>query len=447
MSLFNLKGTETRGGMIGGGTYNPFENPSVPLSSVALDHPFGSNANTEDVNADVAFNLPIFFRCINLLAGLVATCPVVIFKNPGRKPITVPSLDPSNYDTMYTQYELWELVMVHLLVWGNAFVLKMRDAGGRIIELRPINPALVQVKRIKGDKVFLVKQPDDTGALTKTAILTTYEIMHIPGLGYDGLQGMSVVAYAQRTLSTTVQADKLAGRFYSRGTQLTGVINVKAPLSSQEQADAIRRRWLQKNSGVAHAAEVAVLDAETTFQPITIPPDALQFLESRSFQRTEISTWFGVPPFLVNDMDKQTSWGSGIEQINTMFVQYTLNLWLVRIQQRVTREVVMTRGQSAEFLKDHLLRGDTAERYTAYGTAIQWGFMTRNEARLKENFEPIEGLDMPLTPVNMAAGTVKIDPETGQPIGQPKGDLDGPLTSITKPGSGEDQSKDENLNG
>ena len=446
MSLFNLKVAERRGGQIGGGNYNPFENPSVPLSSVALDQPFGKNANEEVVTANTAFALPIFFRCVSLLSGLAASCPLEVFKNPGKKPQTVTSLDPGNTTTLYTQFELWELIMVHLLVWGNAYVQKVRDSGDRIIDLRPVNPALVTVKPgPDGQKIFLVKQTAQDGSAVKVVPLTTFEIMHIPGLGYDGLCGMSVVTYAQQTLGTTTAADKLASRFYSRGTQLTGIINVKAPLASQEQADAIRRRWLAKNAGVGHAAEVAVLDAETTFQPITIPPDQLQFLQSRTFQRSEISTWFGVPPFLVGDTEKTTSWGSGIEQMNTAFVAYTLQQWLRRIEQRVTREVVLTRGQYAEFLLDGLLRGDTTERFNAYGVAIQWGWMTRNEARLKENLEPIEGLDEPLTPINMAAGQVKLDPLTGKPTGAPKGDLEGPLTSAVKPGSGKDAADSEAL--
>jgi HK97 family phage portal protein len=369
----------------------------------------------------------------------------VVFNRKDRSPVLVKCLDPSNPDTTYTRFELVELMLAHLLLWGNAFVRKIRDSGGRIIDLRPMNPALVKVKVLAGEKIFVVTKPGVNGSPSVNVPLTTYEIMHVPGLGYDGLQGVSVLEYANRTLNTTSAADRLASRFYSKGTQLTGVINVKAPLDDQEQADAIRKRWLQKNAGLGNSSEVAVLDAETTFQPITIPPDQLQFLESRSFQRTEIATWFGVPPFLVNDNDKMTSWGAGIEQVNTMFVCYTLQQWLERVAMRMTRELVQPAVQYAEFVTDHLLRGTAAERAVGYGSAIQWGWMTRNEVRAKENLEPIDGLDAPLTPINMATGQLKVNPLTGGLESNPKSDVEGALTTEVKPGSGKQQMEDENV--
>jgi HK97 family phage portal protein len=127
-------------------------------------------------------------------------------------------------------------------------------------------------------------------------------------------------------------------------------------------------------------------------------------LESRRWQTVEIARWFGIPPHLLGDVEKSTSWGTGIEQQNIGFVAYTLRPWLNRIEQRVTREVVEPATQYAEFLIDGLLRGDTAERYAAYSTGIQWGFITRNEARVKENLVPLDGLDEPLTPLNMSKG-------------------------------------------
>src|SRR5262249_45462575 len=233
-------------------------------------------------------------------------------------------------------------------------------------------------------------------------ILTTFEVMHIPGFGYNGIIGLSPIQKAHRTIGTAIAADKLAARFYSKGTLLSGVIKVKAPLASQTQADKIRNRWVQKSGGVSHGAEVAVMDAETEFQPLTIPPDSLQFLESRRWQTTEIARLFGIPPHLVGDVEKSTSWGTGIEQQNVGFVAYTIASYTERIQQRVSREIVNTRGQYAEFDLTKLMRGDTAERFTAYANGIQWGWLTRNEARAAENLEPIEGLDIPLTPLNMA---------------------------------------------
>jgi HK97 family phage portal protein len=437
-------GPELRGLSLGGGNYNPFNNPSTPLSAVALDGYFDG----PDISPQDAMAMPIFYRCVALLSGLGASCALNVYRAPGKELVTVQSLDRFNMDTTYTPFELWELILVHLLVWGNAYVVKVRDSSMRVVDLRPINPSLVdsvKIDPVSGQKVFAVKQPAANGTL-KSVTFTTWEIMHIPGLGFDGVKGIGVVEYARQTLHTTQAADKLAARFYSRGTQLTGILKVKAPLSNQEQADAIRNRWQSKNAGLGHTAEVAVLDAETTFTPITIPPEQLQFLGSRLFQRGEIATWFGVPPFLVGDTEKTTSWGSGIEQMNTAFVAYTLQSWLKRCEQRVTREVVNMHGQVAEFALDHLLRGDTSERYSSYATAIQWGWMTRNEVRLKENMQTITGLDEPLQPMNDVMGGAAIDPATGQIVpGKPKADLNPPFVAQTKPGSGKSAAATEDL--
>jgi HK97 family phage portal protein len=152
---------------------------------------------------------------------------------------------------------------------------------------------------------------------------------------------------------------------------------------------------------------VAVLDADTTFQPLTIPPEAMQFLESRRWSTTEIARMFGIPPHLVGDVEKSTSWGSGIEQQNIGFVAYTVAGYTGRISQRVSREVVITRGQTAAFDTAHLLRGTMMKRFAAYATGISSGWLTRNEARARENLEPIEGLSEPVLNANM---TLNVNP-------------------------------------
>lgn len=421
MSLFNIRERRDVNGI-----HNPFENPSVPLSSIGLDSVFGASQNTDSgvtITTDSAMAIPTVFRCVGLMSTVIAGCPIKTFKNPGKVEQFPAILDYSNNAMLYTQFELWELVVAHLCLWGNCYVLKVRrdsklapdgrrvpknhPAAAQIIDLRPISPDRVDVKLEDGNKIFVVEQVNKHGQpapeLPKVTY-TTYEIMHIAGMGYDGIRGLSPIMMAKQTLGTSVAADKLAARFYNKGTLLSGVINVKAPLADQNQADEIRRRWIQKNGGLDPAHEVAVLDAETSFQPLTIPPEALQFLESRRWQTNEIARMYGIPPHLVGDVEKSTSWGTGIEQQNVGFVSYTVSGWTNRIEQRVTREVVNVNKQYSEFDMSRLLRGSMSERFAAYAIAVQWGWLTRNEARRKENMEPIDGLDEPLTPMNMQSG-------------------------------------------
>ena len=432
-ALTRLGPSQAERDAFGAAAYNPFNNPSVPLSSVGLDSVFGALSHTdsgESVTIDTSLTLPIVWRCIGLLSTVIAGCPIRTYKLPGRTEVFPKIFDRGNATMQYSQFELWELVVVHLCLWGNAYVRKVRAAGGKgpIVDLVPINPTLVKVKQVEGNKVFLVHEiaPDGTVDLNaKPEVLTTFEVMHIPGLGYDGLVGLSPIQMAKRTIGTGIAGDKLAAKFFAKGSALSGIINVKAPLANQEQAEKIRQRWQQKSGGTAHAGEVAVLDAETTFTPLTIPPDSLQFLESRRWETTEVARWFGIPPHLVGDVEKSTSWGAGIEQQNVGFVSYTVSGWTNRIEQRATREVISTNKQYSEFDLDRLLRGDMAERYAAYAVGIQWGWLTRNEARNKENMNSIDGLDEPLTPLNMAAGPAM--PVPGEPNAVPMGPAGGKL--------------------
>lgn len=405
---------ERRAVASGSPTYNPFENPAVPLASIGLDAVFG-RANTDaglNVSPEVSFSVPTVFRCVSLLSTVIASCPLNVWKEPDKKLVRTPLLDRGNPDTTYTQFELWELVVTYLALWGNAYIFKKRDPeNGRIVDLKPLFPGLVKVKLdADGNKIFLVRRvrPDGTIEPHDDMVLSEWEIMHIPGLGYDGLVGLSPINAAAQAVGTAIAGDKLAARFYSSGSILGGIIKVKAPLRSQTQADGIKRRWMSMHGGVGNAGDVAILDAETDFQQLTIPPDALQFLESRRWQTTEIARLFGIPPHLIGDVEKSTSWGTGIEQQNIGFRSYTIAGWTSRIEQRVTREIVCTRGQFAEFDMDSLLRGSMTERYAAYAQAAGGPWMLRDEVRLKENMAPLGGEAETLLPP--------------QGIGPPEGD-------------------------
>lgn len=411
MTLFRAEQRDAYGSP----TWNPFNNPSVPLQSVAFDSVYGllqrqSNESGETVTVDRALAIPTVWRCIGLLATVIAGCPLMVY-NKKQEEQVIPVLDPNNSSTTYTQYELWELVVAHLCLWGNAFVKKVRNGADAITDLVPIVPGIVKVKRGPVDgkhtdgKWFLVEQWKD-GACIGIKEYGNWDIMHIPGQGYDGLQGLSPLQIAAQTYGTALAADKLAARFYGRGTMLSGILNVKAPLADQEQADEIKKRWRDVNAGSAHGGDIAVLDAETSYQQLTIPPDQLQFLESREWEAEELARMYGIPPHLIGDESKSTSWGTGIEQQNIGFVAYTVAGWTSRIEQRVTREIVNTRGQISGFDLTELMKGSTSERFQAYALGIQWGWITRNECRAKENMAPLPGLDKPLQPLNMAPNDV-----------------------------------------
>lgn len=427
MTFFRATEGEQRSAVSSGSpTYNPYENPAVPLQSVGLDYVFGTASNDagETVTPDTAAGVATFYRCLFMLSSVVASCPIQVFRSRDHETIDNPLFDPANEDMTYTQFELWQLTMVYRLVWGNGFIFKKRDAFDRIIDLKPVYPELVTIKPgPDGHKIFLVKQLREDGTIDETSkpsVFTDFDIMHVPNMGFDGLSGIPMVKLMSQSLGTAIAADRLAARFYSRGSQLGGIIKVKAPLRNQNQAEGIKSRWMANNAGVANSGDVAVLDAETDFQTVTIPPDQLQFLESRRWQTTEIARWFGVPPHLVGDVEKSTSWGTGIEQQNIGLNTYTLSGHITPIEQRLSREVVQTRGQYAEFNLDKLMRGSTTERYLSLFQAAGGPWMTRNEARISENRKPLTtdpAYDELLPPPGI--GPVGDDPESQGPEASP----------------------------
>ena len=415
-----------------------FENPSTPLTSTALLNMFGGTPTAANISVseETAMNFAAVFRSVSLLSGVVAALPLGVHRYSDKSEVVIPALTTPNSNGS-TPFEIWETVMTHLLLWGNAYVHKVRNPLGKIVELRPIHPNRVRPEILMptgaGDptpptKGFFIRPASGTGG---EVLYTTHEIMHIPGLSYDGVQGLSPISCMRQTVAIGQAADRLAAKLFGNGALLSGVLSTDRVLD-QEQADIVKSRWREKMAGIEHGHDIAVLDAGTKFTPISMPPEDAQFLQTRRWQVIEIARWFGIPPHLVGDVESSTSWGTGIEQQNIAMITYTVKAWLTRIEQRITWEIVEPSTQYAEFNLAGLLRGDTKSRYEAYASGIQWGWLTRNEARRLENLEPIDGLDVPVQPLNMpskSAGKETAIPDAGVSVDQPDLAPEDPATS------------------
>ena len=415
----SLFGTEKRS--------NPWENPSIPLTSAALLNMLGGTPTDSGISIteESSVQMSSVWRGYSLIAGLVASTPLNSFRYADKKAIDCSALNRPN-SLGQTPYEVRETQVLHALAWGNSYSQKVRNALGKIVELRPIHPSRVRLE--------LEKDPD-TRQLTKAfyvqdsngseARFTDYEIFHIPGLSFDGIRGISPVSAMRQAIGTGVAADKLAAKLFGNGALLSGVLQTDRKVP-QEQADALKSRWREKIAGIENAHDIVVLDSGTKFQPISMPPEDAQFLQTRQWQVQEIARFLGLPPHLLSDVSGSTSWGSGIAEQNRGLVTFTMQFWYSRIEQRYTWEVVEPSTQFCEFDLSNLLRGNLLERYKAYALGIQWGFLVRNEPRFAENLEPIDGLDEPLLPMAMPATSV--GGETEAP-GAGTGDDDSPGTS------------------
>ncbi|HEX8347387.1 MAG TPA: phage portal protein [Actinoplanes sp.] len=399
---------------------NSIENPAVPLTSTTLAEFLGPGQTSAGVgvNEQSALAVSAVYRSVNLIAGTSAGLPLHAFKKDGDTRTRVGPesqagqlLDDPHPDM--TPFEFWETVYGHKLLWGNAYLRKVRNRLDQIVELWPIHPGRIRAGRASdGSKVY----EGDRGAHA----WTDREILHIPGFGYDGVCGVSPIRLAREGLGLALAAEDFGARFFRSGSLMSGILQTEQRLD-KTQADALKAQWKAKVSGLGNAHDVAVLDSGAKFQQMSVPPGDAQFLESRQFQVTEVARWYGIPPHMLMQTEKSTSWGTGIEQQGIGFVTYTLQPWLIRVEQRLTK---MLRPGSvyARYSVQGLLRGDSAAE-AAYNTAM-WniGALSTNEIRAFKELPPVDGGDVRYRPLNMGV-LGQADPAPA-PAGPPPGDTD-----------------------
>ncbi|MFE9432161.1 phage portal protein [Streptomyces sp. NPDC006640] len=379
------------------------ENPAVPLTSSNLLSLLGGTPQAAGVavTETKALHMPAVWRSVAVIANVAASLPLHTYATGTRDRTTVAVLEDPHPEL--TPFELWRLVYVHRLLWGNAYLQKVRNGGGEVVQLWPIRPDRVKVDREAptaenpGGKVFWIL--DDKGVRQRR---TSREILHLPALGYDGVTGCSPIRAAAEGISLGLAAEKAAAQLYGSGNMISGVLQTEQRLN-REQAEALKANWKAKLAGGQSALEVGILDSGASFHPVTMPYKDSQFLESRQFQNVEIAKMFGVPLFLLMETQKSTSWGTGLEQQAQGFVTWDLApTWLTPTEQRVKKELLGA-DQYAKYQLGGLLRGDSAARATFYRAMRDTGAYSANDILDLEDRPKIgpEG-DLHLQPLYMA---------------------------------------------
>ena len=375
------------------------ESPTTPFTGGALLEMIGgkNSASGRTVNERTSLGMPAVWRAVNLIAGTVASLPLHAYRTAdGGRVIQTSGRAASLLENPHpdmTRFELWETVLAHMLLWGNAYLWIGRNQLGQIVELWPIHPSRVKAGRTSsmGRKVYQIdggeQEHDDR------------TILHLPAFGYDGVCGVSPIRIAREGIGLALAAEEYGAKLFGSGSLATGILQTEQRLTP-DQADILQQRWKAKRSGLGSAHETIVLDRGATFQQLTIPPGDAQFIESRRFQISEVARMFGVPPHMLMDTEKSTSWGSGIEQQGIGFVVYTLRPWLTRTEQRISR-LLKPEPVYAKFSVEGLLRGDAASRLTFYKGMWEIGALSTNEIRELEERAPIEGGDVRYRPLNM----------------------------------------------
>lgn len=375
---------------------------------------FGTSSSGKVVTADKAMQLSSVWACVRLLSESISTLPLKIYE---RQPDGSRKLAQNNaaYQVLcrrpnpeMTPSRFMLMVVASVCLRGNAFVEKL-FIGKKLVSLVPLLPQNMVVKRL------------DTGQLQYTytengvkRVIPTDRMMHIRGFGLDGVCGMMPTMAGVDVFGAAMSVDEAAAKIFENGLQSTGFLSSENALT-KEQRDRLRQN-LQAFIGSKNAGKLMVLENKLTYQNVTMNPEAAQLLESRSFSIEEICRWFRVPPYMVGHTTKQSSWASSLEGMNLLFLTHTLRPLLVNIEQEIAR--CLLNGDDdlfAEFSVEGLLRADSAGRAAYYTSALQNGWMSRNDVRRLENMSPIEGGDIYTVQLNL---TPLKNLETSNPVVQ-----------------------------
>lgn len=382
---------------------------------------FGRSASGKNVNEFTAMQTTAVYACVRILAESIASLPLHVYeyKGQGKERVSEHPLYGLLHDSPnpeMTSFIFRETAMTHLLLWGNAYAQILRDGMGRVVGLYPLLPNRMSVDRDEQGEIVYTYMPsnDSNPHVTQQVKLHRQDVLHIPGLGFDGLVGYSPIAMARNAVGMTLACEEYGSAFFANGARPGGVLKHPGVLKDPSK---LRKSWQAVYGGTANTGKVVVLEEGVDYQQISIPPEEAQFLETRKFQIDEIARLYRVPPHMIGDLDKSSF--NNIEQQSLEFVKYTLNPWVVRWEQSLQKALLSPAEQKRYFMKfnvDGLLRGDYQSRMAGYAVGRQNGWLSANDIREMENMNPIpdeEGGNLYLINGNMTklkdAGDFAVD--------------------------------------
>ena len=371
----------------------------------------GGSTAGKRVTEQSAMQMTAVYSCVRILSEAVASLPLQFYKynaDGGKEkavdhPLYFLLHDEPNPEM--TSFVFRETLMSHLLLWGNAYAQIIRNGRGEIIALYPLMADRMSVKRDKDGQLYYeyTVTVDDAPTVQWPVVkLMPSEVLHIPGLGFDGLVGYSPIAMAKNAIGMAIACEEYGAKFFANGAAPSGVLEHPGTIKDPSR---IRESWQSTFGGSSNANKVAVLEEGMKYTPISISPEQAQFLETRKFQIDEIARIFRVPPHMIGDLEKSSF--NNIEQQSLEFVKYTLDPWVARGEQAMVRSLLTAEEKKRYFVKfnvDGLLREDYQSRMNGYATARQNGWMSANDIRELENLDRIpaeQGGDLYLVNGNM----------------------------------------------
>ncbi len=371
----------------------------------------GSSSSGKAVTERSAMQMTAVYACVRILSEAIAGLPLHLYRyrKDGSKekaidhPLYLLLHDEPNPEM--SSFVFRETLMTHLLLWGNAYAQIIRNGKGEVVALYPLMPNKMTVSRDENGKLYYLYQKSQEEMVkgdAYTVKLHQSDVLHIPGLGFDGLVGYSPIAMAKNAIGLAIATEEYGAKFFANGATPGGILEYPGAIKDPEK---VRESWNRGFSGSQNAGKVAVLEEGMKYTPISIAPEQAQFLETRKFQINEIARIFRVPPHMVGDLDKSSF--SNIEQQSLEFVKYTLDPWVVRWEQAIQRSLLSPDEKKICFVKfnlEGLLRGDYQSRMNGYAIGRQNGWMSANDIRELENLDLIskeDGGDLYLINGNM----------------------------------------------
>lgn len=371
------------------------DKPQNAISNQPFSLSNGFSSTGINVNETNSMQVSAVNACIRLLSESIAQLPIYLYKleKDGSKvkatnhPLYFLLHDEPNPEM--TSFSFREILMVHLLLWGNAYAQIIRNGKGDVIALYPLMPNRMTVSRNEHGQIiyrYITSLDDPNSKDYQIVELTSYEVLHVPGLGFDGIVGHSPISMARNAIGTSIATEEYGTKFFKNGANPSGILSYPGILKDTEK---VRDSWNQAFGGPNNAGKVAVLEEGMSYTPISIPPNDCQFIESRKFAIEEIARIYRIPLHMIGSLEHATF--SNIEQQSLEYVLYTLDPWVRRIEQAMHRSLLKRNEKTKYVIKfnvDGLLRGDYSSRMQGYATAIQNGFMSVNDVRR------IEGMDL-----------------------------------------------------
>ena len=368
------------------------DRPTNSLFGSTYSFFFGTTSSGKAVNERTAMQTTAVYACVRILAETIASLPLHTYKHTARgkekaKEHRLYYLLHDEPNPEMTSFVFRETLMGHLLLWGNAYAQIIRDGRGKVLALYPLLPDRMVVDRTLAGELYYEYRKD-----TGSVILRKEDVLHIPGLGFDGLIGYSPIAMAKNAIGMALACEEYGATFFANGANPGGVLEHPGVVKEPKR---VRDSWNAVYQGSENAHRIAVLEEGMKFQSIGIPPEQAQFLESRKFQLNEIARIFRIAPHLIGDLEKSSF--SNIENQSREFVMYTLDPWVVRWEMALRKALLLRSEKENYFIKfnvDGLLRGDYASRMQGYAVGIQNGFLSPNDVRKLENLNTVEHGDV-----------------------------------------------------